>query len=91
MERFFFGAYEDIDDVISFLKSMGFIEFKSKKSMDLKTIDKHYYITNLSIEKFESSIKELPSIQWYIQRCDLIKKFFGDLTGSQLKVLQYQI
>lgn len=91
MERFFFGAYEDIDDVISFLKSIDFIDFKSKRSIDLKTIDKHYYITDFSYNKFESSLKKLSSIQWYIKRCMLIKQFFGDLTGSQLKVLQYQI
>ena len=40
MERFFFGAYEDIDDVIGFLKSINFIDFTSKKSTDLKTIEK---------------------------------------------------
>lgn len=91
MERFFFGAYEDIDDVISFLKSIDFIDFKSKRSLDLKTIDKQYYITEFSHNKFENSLKGLPSIQWYIHRCNLIKHFFGDLSGSQLKVLQYQI
>jgi hypothetical protein len=91
MERFFFGAYEDIDDVISFLKSIDFIDFKSRRSIDLKTIDKHYYITEYSHDRFENSLKHLPSIQWYIERCNLIKKFFGDLTGTQLKILQYQI
>lgn len=91
MERFFFGAYENIDDVISFLKSIDFIDFKSKRSIDLKRIDKQYYITEYSYEKFESSLKDLPTIQWYINRCNLIKKYFGDLNGTQLKVLQYQI
>ncbi|MGL5277253.1 hypothetical protein [Myroides sp.] len=38
MERFFFGAYEDIDDVIGFLKSIDFIDFTSKKNIGLKTI-----------------------------------------------------
>lgn len=91
MERFFFGAYENIDDVISFLKSIDFIDYQSKRSTDLKKIDKHYYITQLAYEKFENSLKELPTIQWYINRCILIKQYFGDLNGSQLKILQYQI
>ncbi len=47
MERFFHGAYEDIDDVIGFLKSIDFIDFSSKKSSDLKTIEKRYYITRI--------------------------------------------
>ncbi|PFV34817.1 hypothetical protein COL01_10745 [Bacillus thuringiensis] len=91
MERFFFGAYEDIDDVISFLKSIDFINFKSRRSVDLKTIDKHYYITDFACNKFENTIKKLSSIQWYINRCKLIKRYFGDLSGTQLKVMQYQI
>jgi hypothetical protein len=91
MERFFFGAYEDIDDVIGFLKSIGFIEFSSKKSTDLKTIDKQYFIMDVAVSKFQTLLPTLPNLQWYIDRCALIKKYFGDLTGSQLKVAQYQI
>ena len=91
MERFFFGAYEDIDDVIGFLKSIDFIDFSSKKSTDLKTIEKHYYITERAIRKMDNTISDLSSLQWYILRCELIKKYFGDLSGTQLKVSQYQI
>ena len=91
MERFFFGAYEDIDNVIAFLKSVDFIDFTSKKSIDLKTIEKKYFITKYAIDKFESTIQALPALNWYVERCELIKKYFGDLTGSQLRISQYQI
>jgi hypothetical protein len=92
MEKFFFGAYEDIDDVIAFLKSIDFIDFTSKKRVDLKTtIEKKYYITQYAIDKFENVINTLPSIYWYVERCNLIKKYFGDLSGSQLRISQYQI
>lgn len=92
MEKFFFGAYEDIDDVIAFLKSIDFIDFTSKKRVDLKTtIEKKYFITQYAIDKFENVIGTLPSINWYVERCDLIKKYFGDLSGSQLRISQYQI
>ena len=92
MERFFFGAYEDIDDVIAFLKSIDFIDFSSKKRSDLKTtIEKKYYVTQYAIDKFESVINTLPAIQWYLERCNLIKKYFGDLSGSQLRISQYRI
>lgn len=40
MERFLFGAYEDIDNAIAFLDSIDLIKFDSKKSIDLKTIEK---------------------------------------------------
>jgi DNA-binding PadR family transcriptional regulator len=91
MERFFFGAYEDIDDVISFLKSIGFIEFSSKKSSDFKTIDKQYFITAMAEQKINNHLQQLPKLQWYADRCQLIHRYFGDLSGTQLKVAQYQI
>jgi hypothetical protein len=91
MERFFFGAYEDIDDVIGFLKSIDFIDFSSKKSTDLKTIEKQYYITETAIQKMDNTISNLSSLQWYTSRCELIKTYFGNLSGTQLKVSQYQI
>ena len=92
MERFFFGAYEDIDDVIAFLKGIGFIDFSSKRRADLKTtIEKKKYIKQYAIDKFENEIESLSSIQCYLNRCNLIKKYFGDLSGSQLRISQYQI
>lgn len=91
MEKFFFGAYEDIDNVIAYLNSIDFINFSSKKSVDLKTIEKKYFITQYAIDKFDTAIKTLPTINWYVERCNLIKKYFGDLSGSQLRVAQYQI
>ncbi len=92
MEKFFFGAYEDIDDVIAFLKSIDFIDFSSKKRIDLKaTVNKKYFITDFAIQKFNNTIDSLPSIKWYIDRCNLIKKYFGDLSGSELRISQYRV
>ena len=92
MEKFFYGAWEDIDNVIAFLKSFGFIDFTSKKSSGLKTtIEKRYFITEFAIEKFENAIDSLPALKWYGDRCNLIKQYFGDLSGGQLRISQYQI
>lgn len=91
MLRFFFGAYEYIDNIIAFLKSINFIHFESIKRTDLKTATKKYYITDTAISKFNEGIDDLPALQWYIKRCELIKKYFGNLTATQLKVSQYQV
>lgn len=90
MRRFFFGAYEDIDDVIAFLESYGFIVFESARNSDLKIVDKRYYITRYAEEKTESLLTEMDSLKWYIDRCEQIKKYFGDYTGTQLKNMQYE-
>ncbi|MCX2454341.1 hypothetical protein OQX61_23930 [Pedobacter sp. PLR] len=91
MEKFFFGAYEDIDDVVAFLKGIKFIDFTSKKSRDFKTIDKQYFIMKAAEEKVNSALAGMPNIHWYEDRCKLIAKYFGDLSGSQLKVNQYRV
>ena len=91
MERFFFGAYEDIDDIIGFLQSIDFIKFTSKKANDLKTIEKQYYLTEYGLTKLQTVLPSLPALNWYLQRCELIKDYFGNMTGTQLKVSQYRI
>lgn len=91
MERFFFGAYEDIDDVVAFLKGIDFIEFRSERSSDLKVVNKCYYVTQYGNDKLQEEISKFPAFQWYWQRCQLINKYFGHLQGSQLKSLQYEI
>lgn len=91
MERFFYGAYEDIDDIIGFLSGIGFIEFDSRKRSDFKTIDKHYYILKVADNKMNSSFDGMEFIKWYKDRCLLISKYFGDLSGTQLKVNQYRV
>jgi hypothetical protein len=90
MEKFFHGAYENIDDVIAFLVSVGFIEHESKKRTDGKTYDKIYYLTNLCATKVETSLINITSIKWYFERCSLIKTYFNQFTGTDLKKRQYR-
>lgn len=91
MLRFFFGAYEDIDDIIAFLVSRNFIKYESKRSVDQRVFNKAYYLTKLGVDKIENEIlSNLNNVNWYKERCELINKFFGDLTGSELKFRQYQ-
>jgi hypothetical protein len=91
MEKFFFGAYEDIDNVIAFLVAIGFIKFVSKVNASLKVVDKEYYITEKGHNKAKDSLVKDSPLTWYLLRCQLIKKYFGALSGTQLKVLQYKI
>lgn len=89
MEKFFHGAYESIDEVIAFHVSIGFIRHESKKRIDGKTYDKNYYVTLDCADRIENSLKLVSTMQWYFERCELIKKYFDKFTGSQLKSRQY--
>lgn len=48
-------------------------------------------MTEYAISKVDSVIADLPAIEWYLNRCRLIKQYFGNLLGSNLKVSQYKI
>jgi len=90
MQKFFFGAYESIDGVILFLKSVGFVDFESKRRSDLQTYDKTYYVTNRCIQQIENNLLNISSVKWYYDRCELIKKYFDSFNGSDLKKRQYR-
>jgi hypothetical protein len=91
MLRYFFGAYEDIDDIIAFLISVNFIDYTSKRSIDGRIFEKVYYLTDFGIDKIENEILlNLEKAKWYKKRCELIRKYFGNLSGTELKVRQYE-
>jgi len=91
MEKFFFGAYEDIDQVIAFLVTVGFIKYSTERNDILRPIEKKYYVTNEADLKMKKNIDTMPYLQWYVNRCLLIKKYFGEYSGTELKNLQYKI
>ncbi len=39
----------------------------------------------------KKNLEEINELGWYVKRCELIKKYFGDYSGTSLKALQYQI
>ena len=57
MEKFFYGAYESIDNIIAFHVSVGFLHYESKKRIDGKEYDRHYYVTKACAQKIESTLK----------------------------------
>lgn len=91
MEKFFYGAYEDLDDVIAFFVSIGFLDFESIKRTDSRVSSKKYYLTENGVKKINKGIASMSSATWYKDRCSLIKEYFGDIGGSELKVRQYQV
>ena len=90
MQRFFFGAYDKLDQIIAFLWSYGFVKFESKRRIDMTQHQKNYYITKYGEEKIVDGLAKLPTLVWYVKRCQLIKEYFGDMTGTELKQMQYE-
>lgn len=91
MEKFFYGAYEDIDDIIAFLVSRGLLKYESKLRTNATVAEKHYYISSkakVAIEKCRNSVS---AAKWYFNRFEIIKEYLGGSTGSELKAKQYQV
>lgn len=91
MQRFFFGAFEKLDNVIAFLKSLNLIHYESDRSIDGRIVNKKYWVTKKACNAIKNSLLELESIKWYSERCKLIHSFFGGLSGTELKEMQYEI
>jgi hypothetical protein len=91
MKRFFYGAYEELDDIIAFLKSVNLVDLKSQKNALLRDVKKVYFVTDYGVERVKNGLTQVPAAQWYIDRCKLIKTYFGDKSGSDLKRRQYDI
>lgn len=91
MEKFFYGAYEDIDDIIAFLCSTGLLKYESKMRTDMRVAEKHYYVTKYGVEKLKYAEANIQVAKWYFDRCGIIKDYLGGTTGSELKARQYQV
>lgn len=91
MKRFFFGAYQDLDDILGLLKSVGLVYFRKQTSLGLNDIRKAYFLTQVGVQKIEQGLANVPAASWYFSRCALIKRYFVDTSGTQLKNRQYAI
>lgn len=91
MERFFYGAYEHIDDSIAFLIGLGLIEYSAMRNQAGSPIVKDYYVTQRAIELVARDFSAFPSLIWYVERIKLLRHYFGGYTGTQLRRLEYTI
>lgn len=91
MQRFFYGAYEELDDIIAFLKSVRLIDLRSQRNALLKDTRKIYFVTRYGADKIEHALTQVQAAQWYIERCQLIKKYLGYMSGNALRLRQYDI
>jgi hypothetical protein len=91
MEKFFYGAYEDIDDIIAFLVSRGLIRYESKLRTNNTVAEKHYYLTAKSVASIENAKSTLSATKWYFSRFEIIMRYLGGSSGSELKAKQYQV
>jgi len=89
MPRWFYGAYEAIDDAMSLLETYGLATFRRSGEPGSKSHRNQMFLTAAG----EQAVVELtadPVLGWYARQADLVALVAGDTVGSKLKERQYE-
>jgi hypothetical protein len=85
MRKYLHGAYEPLDKVLGFLSSRA-LAGRRPQDGGQRT---EYFLTEKGAKAVEAMLSTCPEIQWYVERCQLITRFFGHLQGIDLRNIQY--
>jgi hypothetical protein len=89
MIRYFFGAYDRLDDALSLLRSRDLIRITGLKSKS-KVQETHFLLTRKGAQLCASCITQAPILGWYADRAELVSNVAGDRGGTALKDQQYE-
>lgn len=89
MIRYFFGAYDRLDDSLSLLRSRDLIRITGLKSK-IKVQETDFLLTAKGAELCISCVIAAPILRWYADRAELVAKVAGDRGGAALKQQQYE-
>lgn len=89
MPRWFYGAYEAIDDAMALLETYGLATFRRSGEPGSKSYRNQMFLTAAG----ERAVVELaadPVLGWYVRQAELVELVAGDTVGSKLKERQYE-
>jgi hypothetical protein len=90
MVRYFFGAYERLDDALSLLRSRDLVRITGIKGANNKVLETDFVLTKTGYDTCSSAVLQEPILQWYADRAELVAKVAGPMGGAALKQKQYQ-
>jgi len=88
MIRYFYGAYDRLDDAMSLLRSRGLIRITGVKNLN-KVRETDFLLTSEGDGLCISCVEKAPILKWYADRAELVASVAGDLGGAALKQKQY--
>ncbi|QYF74395.1 hypothetical protein [Cryobacterium sp. PAMC25264] len=89
MPRWFYGAYEAIDDAVALLETYGLATFRRSGEVGSKSQRNMLFLN----EKGAKAVVELekdPVLSWYTRQAGLVALVAKDTVGSKLKERQYE-
>ncbi|MGR0116404.1 hypothetical protein [Ralstonia pseudosolanacearum] len=90
MVRYFFGAYERLDDALSLLRSRDLVRITGVKGAKSKVLETDFVLTKNGYDACSMAVSQEPILQWYADRSELVAKVAGIMGGTALKQKQYQ-
>jgi len=90
MIRYFFGAYERLDDALSLLRSRDLVRITGLKGANNKVLETDFVLTKAGYDTCSAAVSQEPILQWYADRAGLVAKVAGTMGGAALKQKQYQ-
>lgn len=90
MVRYFFGAYERLDDALSLLRSRDLVRITGIKGANNKVLETDFVLTKAGYDTCSAAVSQEPILQWYADRAELVAKVAGTMGGTALKQKQYQ-
>jgi hypothetical protein len=89
MIRYFFGAFDRLDDSLSLLRSRELIQITGlKNSQKVKETD--FLLADRGEQFCTMCLDQASPLQWYWDRAQLVASIAGDRSGSALKQKQYE-
>ncbi|WP_206036130.1 hypothetical protein [Crateriforma spongiae] len=89
MIRWHFGAYENMDDALSVLRSRDLILIGGRNTVE-KILETDYLIMPAATALCRSIEKTAPPLKWYRQRAELVSLIANGRNGAALKARQYE-
>jgi hypothetical protein len=90
MIRYFFGAYERLDDALSLLRSRDLVRITGLKGANNRVLETDFVLTKVGYDTCSAAVSQEPILKWYADRAELVAKVAGTMGGTALKQKQYQ-
>lgn len=87
MPKWFYGAYEEVDDAFAILQAYG-LGLVRRRGAPPKPLRNQFFLTELGAEKADE-LAATDVLSWYSQQAQLVHTVAGTDSGTKLKERQY--
>jgi hypothetical protein len=89
MPKWFYGAYEPLDDAFSLLETYRLATVRRSGRPGVKRLRSQFYLTELGAEAVDDLAAD-PVLKWYVAQSQLVRIVAGTDVGKNLKDRQYK-